>query len=199
MSRATIDTYLAGKSQPTLPKILAMSHVLGVRAEWLAFGSGGMRAHDGGSEGLQDGGDLVRIPQLKVEGLEAGLAPSPLDLQHEHETLGVSRKWLDIRGLSAKETSFVMMRGRSMEPEFENGDLLLIDERVDYGADGYIHAVKHGKAFFIRRWKAIGKETAELIAANKEYPPIPIGREVKNMPDFEVLGMVVWRGSWVGG
>ena len=62
VSRPLIDAYIAGSSQPTLPKIEALARVMGVRSEWLAFGSGDMQ--DYGARPFDGRGAVARMCEL---------------------------------------------------------------------------------------------------------------------------------------
>lgn len=94
-----------------------------------------------------------------------------------------------------KDAYWVVLEGDSMEPDFKSGELVLIDPDLQPNPADYILAMRAGeKETTFKKWRprgfdeATGREYAQLIPSNPDYPIID-GRFV----DFTICGVAVER------
>ena len=66
LSGQAVGTWEAGKKEPDLDTIARLARVLGVRAAWLAFNDGPMRADEGG-QGARTNGSPAPTPDTIVQ------------------------------------------------------------------------------------------------------------------------------------
>ncbi|WP_226779562.1 S24 family peptidase [Oceaniglobus trochenteri] len=103
--------------------------------------------------------------------------------------------WLAREGLIADRCMVVTVKGDSMEPRLMDGDLVLIDRRMQDLRDGHIYAFIDvtGDARIKRiEWLA---DQLLLLSDNPDYPTE--ARTERDGDGFRILGRVVWHGhSW---
>lgn len=96
-------------------------------------------------------------------------------------------------GVSAKHAKIIRCLGDSMEPEFSNGDYLLIemlDGRYFIRREG-IYLVRVGEIVYIKRVQFLPDGDAKLISVNPNYGVL---QPLKDLGyDYEILGAVYGR------
>ncbi|NLO71214.1 MAG: translesion error-prone DNA polymerase V autoproteolytic subunit [Porphyromonadaceae bacterium] len=112
--------------------------------------------------------------------LRAGF-PSPAD-DFSGERIDLNR--LCIRHPEA--TYFAKAKGTSMNKDFEEDDLLVIDASLDY-SNNYIAMIFLDGDFTIKRIRKT-RNKCYLESSNKDYPDIEITEDSKNL----IFGIVTW-------
>ena len=81
------------------------------------------------------------------------------------------RDSVDSGGLCAQTQPFALLvKGDSMEPEFCDGHIIMVDPSMPVAERSYVIA-DDGQEYIFRQWRLIeGK--AHLVALNKQYPVI---------------------------
>jgi len=106
---------------------------------------------------------------------------------------GFQESWLrNTLGVSPNAVDIVFVRGDSMEPGIENGDMLLVDRQNNelrregvyvFRLDGFLH---------VKRLQRLPNRVIQVTSDNANYQPFLIDLKMEYL-DFEILGRVVWR------
>ncbi|ATZ63025.1 MULTISPECIES: LexA family protein [Acinetobacter] len=196
----SVSDWLSGKSKTMEGEnLLKASKFLGVNATWLATGSGSIKEKE--LIGTKD----QEIPNIIFKDLNLHKIPV-LDyvqagLWHEVSYDGVlphSYTFTDYNGSEAEAIFSVIVKGESMEPDFKEGDMLIVDGSISPKPGCYVIAQNgsHEATFKKYRVKALdefGRDIFELIPLNSDFPTISsekheikiIGVVVRHMRDFK--------------
>ncbi|HYG91170.1 MAG TPA: helix-turn-helix transcriptional regulator [Azospirillum sp.] len=76
ISRRAIGEYLAGKAEPSRPRLVAIAAAAGVRVEWLATGEGPMRVDDksGPDDGVSSTNTTAQLDEALMNAVAEGIA-----------------------------------------------------------------------------------------------------------------------------
>lgn len=199
VSQSTIGNLEAGTRQ-SARKLPQIAEVLGVRAIWLAEGTGEPFAGEQPVERMSDDetwqATSIQIPRFNT----GGAMGNGVDLRDQPgmiETLRVNNEWLakNLKTYTSVENLAVVTGfGDSMKPMFNPGDPLIVDTGirvVEYDAIYFFRVANEG---FIKRLQRIPTEDGLMIRAKSENPSYDPWDITKKM-DFEVFGRVlkVWR------
>ncbi|NIZ13938.1 LexA family transcriptional regulator [Phaeobacter sp. HF9A] len=181
----TIQNYLSGDRSVGTEFLTALSEHLGVSASWILTGQGDAMLPN--EHTAHSNTQFISIPRLEVEA-SAGNGAEVL-AETETHTYAFHQEWLTRRGLKPATLSVISVRGDSMEPELNDGDLILIDRANTDLSDGKIYAVHFSGQLFVKRIQYVPGDSVRLISSNPHYAPI----EIKN-PEADgvrVVGRVV--------
>lgn len=107
-----------------------------------------------------------------------------------------SLEWLMALG-EPEAMEIITVEGDSMEPELRDGDQVMIDRSQRQTKDG-MFVVLVDDRLFLKRLRVRGRNKAELVSANQNYPPFEV-----TIPDEDddvaqdgaaIVGRVVWSG-----
>ena len=187
----TTQHYLTGRS-PSSDFLKALYDHLGISSDWLLTGQGSM--YVGGTTGDEG---FAPIPAHDW-GAEAGPGSGFSDAAEfaAEKSLMFSRAWLRRKGLVEQELMVIGVRGDSMMPELEDGDAVLIDKRpVERPNQRGIYFLRTHDGLNLKRVR-VDRRSGDcyLMSSNPVYRDLIYSQE-----DIEILGLVVWRGTWVGG
>lgn len=146
--------------------VALMASKAGVRLDWIWSGEGAMHS---ASAGVEDGEELIAIPEYTVEG-SAGHGVVPSDEEVE-SVWWFSRKLALELGINPANLAFIKVRGDSMSPGILNGDLVLIDlgqKRFDADA---VYAFILGDMLLVKRIQALRSGEYEARSDNPAYAP----------------------------
>ncbi|MDO4450035.1 MAG: S24 family peptidase [Moraxella sp.] len=187
--KATISSWLDGKTEPSSKYIASLADALKCNMEWLVVGKNNTHAIDKTKQAI---GNIrpamtksrkeVRYAPLLAR-VPAGEFKNTGDLTHDtyisydQERASDDCYWLEVYG-------------DSMEPDFNKGDLILVDAGRQARAGDYVVAnLDDGDSTF-KRYKACHDDNdgdyVQLIALNSFYTPID-SRKVQ----FHVAGVVI--------
>ncbi|STO53816.1 transcriptional regulator [Canicola haemoglobinophilus] len=122
----------------------------------------------------------------------AGFGAVNSDIYAPEDYIGLSKRWIDSRGLYRNSLAFIMAEGDSMYPTINDGDMLLINRNATTPRDGKIYVLRSGEQFWVKRVQGI-INGIRLISDNKAiYDPIDVA--FNEGLDFEVVGQVVFIG-----
>lgn len=144
-------------------KTAQMAEVLGVRPQWLASGDGDMRENLSSAQV-----SLGKVPL--VSSVAAGMFTEAMDLL----PAGFADEWINC-AVPVKEHTFALrVEGDSMEPDFPEGMILIIEPDMTAQAGDFVIA-KNGdnEATFKQLTKDGG--TMYLKPLNSRYPIKPLG------------------------
>ncbi len=158
-------------------------------ANWLLFGTGGMRS-DEIQQGAQIPEGIVMIPMVAAR-LSAGHGSFETSADVEGH-YAFKAAFLRRKGQAAR---MVLMRvaGESMQPIIWDGDAVLIDQSQTAPSPGSTYAVSVEDMVYL---KVIDAQPGKLVlkSFNPEYTPIdvPMGEDMAD--SVRILGRVVWLG-----
>ncbi|TNJ40502.1 S24 family peptidase [Phaeobacter sp. B1627] len=132
-------------------------------------------------------GQFIKVPRFEVEASAGNGSEVPSEAGTQ--AYAFNRKWLDKRGLKPNTLSVISVRGDSMEPDLNDGDLVLIDLANTDLADGKIYAVQYSGNLFVKRVQYIPGDTVRLVSRNAQYAPIEI--KTPEADGVRVVGRVV--------
>lgn len=111
-----------------------------------------------------------------------------LDLFNKETKIAVDRSF--IKGLDPKNLKLFEVVGDSMQPEYDEGDLAIVDMvnfRGDFIKIGGIYVVRVGDVVYVKRVEFLPKGAIKLISLNSKYGDIYPHKEGY---DCEILGKV---------
>lgn len=209
ISSVSVNNWATGATKSIKgDNLLKAASFLRVRPEWLSSGVGQMtyENHDAESQGWiapdvpahaspavykrpEDLGDgYVWIDQVDAK-LSAGDGVVEWIVREERQ-VAFRENWFKFKRLNQESCKLLSVKGRSMEPELRDGDVVLIDLSDNQPEDGEVYAVNHNGKMFIKQL-VHGERGLEMRSFNPEFEPVPI----KPTDHFIVLGRKVWRGG----
>lgn len=178
VSRVSISKWESGENKPKGDNLLSLASALGVSIDWLMSGNSAADAENKTtSQGSGDFSNISiatlgahRVPVLSY--VQAG------SFQPCADRLGEGIYEYVTTDLDAKSNAFaVWVKGNSMEPEFCEGDLIIVDPDAVPSPGDFVVA-KNGseeatfKKYRPRGYKEDGSEIFELVPLNDDYPKL---------------------------
>ena len=111
-----------------------------------------------------------------------------LDLFNKETKVAVDRSF--IKGLDPKNLKLFEVVGDSMQPEYDEGDLAIVDMvnfRGDFIKIGGIYVVRVGDVVYVKRVEFLPKGAIKLISLNSKYGDLYPHQEGY---EYEILGKV---------
>jgi phage repressor protein C with HTH and peptisase S24 domain len=171
--------YISGESQPSLTPIALMATQANVSLDWVWEGKGQM-------ERGQDA-DMITVPEYRVEG---GAGTGIVATEEEVESIWqFSRALARELGLNPANLAFIRIRGDSMAPAINNGDLVLLDMTQKHFATEGVYAFSLGDMLLVKRIQALPTGDYQVRSDNPEYSPFALSPGADNV---KVVGRVVW-------
>lgn len=176
------------QSVPDTSNIVALSRVLGVRAEWLEYGVG--EPTDGGevkSMVTKSDSDIYRVEVLDLT-VSAGpgsyMLSDHIDVLYAIEFTDSHAR--DLFGnRSAEDVKVMTVNGDSMAPALTSGDRLFVDISARHFTTDGIYCFVFGKTFYVKRLQMQGLRLA-VLSDNPAYETWYI--EEKNQDQLYVMG-----------
>lgn len=140
---------------------------------------------------VQAADEMERVPFYDVKA-SAGLGAFNSEVYAPDDYIGLSKRWLAVRGFYLSYLAFITASGDSMHPTISDGDMLLVTRAATQPKDGKIYVFRQGEQIWVKRVQGI-MGGIRLISDNKElYSPIDV--IFNEALDFEVIGQVVYIG-----
>jgi len=136
-----------------------------------------------------DDPSFVTVPKFTVSasaGNGGSFAAKPLEVSYYAFNL----QWIKRRGLDPSQLHIVTVKGDSMEPKLQHGDLILVDRAQATPSDGSTYVVRIWDELVVKHVQRIGPEAISLISSNKVYPPRELELPLDDL-NFEIIGRVV--------
>lgn len=173
------------KSGPTLSRVEEICRALD-----LDFYIGPKRETGPVQHTLINGDDFAAIPRLDAV-LSAGNG-SENGHPQVIETLAFRRDWLQRIGISPTGAVLVSVKGDSMAPQLQDGDLALIDTSRTRVKSGLVYALTDQGQTRVKRVDVLPDKGLILRSDNPAYPVEPrLGEEANRV---QIVGQVVWSG-----
>ena len=110
----------------------------------------------------------------------------------EGPALPFTTQWIKSRNLYRSSLILVDAKGDSMQPRIHDGDILLVNRRIDSNfEDGKIYVIRYGDELCVKRLYHRYDGSWIIRSDNRErYPDETIPRD--SLENIELLGRVVW-------
>jgi Peptidase S24-like len=138
------------------------------------------------------GEDYVLIPrytEVWAEGGAAGIIPGD---EQARDWIAFNRAWVQTELAGTPKDFFAIhVRGESMAPTLQPGDLIVVDKRDNAFAFEAMYVLRLGQTLVVKRVRK-GPGTLELISDNAAYGKQEVRMETVQPGDLQPLGRVVW-------
>ena len=175
VSRSAINQLINGGSKGAKPEnLIKIAKTLDVNPEWLATGNGKMKP--------EIPSHLTRVPVISY--VQAGSWTEAVDSFPAGNGLETVTTDLDLG-----DYSFALrIKGDSMEPEFHEGDIIIIDPSVEPRPGDYVVAKrdKDNEATF-KKYRRPAEDVIELVPLNPDHPPLKIDAKTPG----KIIGVMV--------
>ena len=186
VSLATYGSWEQGRRKPGYEELDRICRLYLTSADWLMYGS-----ETAGGGGVHAA--LVWVPHYSVE-LGAGPAYS-LEHSQIHEYRPFEQAFIRARGLDKNQLSVCRVRGDSMAPRIQDGDLVLIDHRPLSAYVDDIYALRYGNnEGVIKTLQFLPGQRVRVISENRKYEPFELDLSHEGS-DFAIIGRAVWHGG----
>lgn len=187
LSEATLRSYVAGDTYPTLDRLEQMAAAAGVSAVWLGFGI------EERPKLVVEDDTYVYVPLYDAR-VSAGHGAWN-DSARVLAMLAFTRYSLRKQGLEPAYLAAFRVDGDSNEPILSDGDTVMVDlRRKDMRGDA-MYVICIGEHLFAKRLQLQLDGGFQVISANPAYPPVLVPKD--RLDDLEVVGRVVWAGGWM--
>lgn len=189
ISEATLRSYLAGETYPTLDRLMQLAEGAQVDPMWLAFGKEENSYVMSEPVGLKDYA-LVPLYDAQCSAGDGAWNAHCRVLTH----LAFTRYSLRKRGLTPEQLSVIRVDGDSMEPVLEAGDTVLIDHtRTQIEGEG-IYIIRLDDHLYAKRLQR-SFDGVSIISENPAYREISVPRD--RLQELEIIGRAVWAAGWL--
>lgn len=176
LSSTVLHGYVNSKSYPSLDRLAAIAEASGKTVEWFINGE-------------LPNNDILIAYQYDFKA-SAGLGALVVS-ENPVAEFRLSKEWLVRQGIRDTNLCIVEVRGDSMEPTLEEGDLMLValnDDRTEF-KDGINVINVNGEIYVKRLQRDFIEGTIEVKSDNKEYKTNVIHPDFKGQ--FEVIGRLL--------
>lgn len=175
ISSQAVSQWESGRTRPDSRRLASLARLFDVRLEWLLDESGPMAIEEFSPSAEASHTTQVPIIDRAQAGvwteLEDPLASAPVD-EFLHTGLKVS-----------SSTFALVIEGRSMEPEFQPGDKVIIDPEVKPQPGDFVVAKRDDdekatfKKYRVRNQDEDGRGVIELTPLNSDWPTLMIDQD----------------------
>ena len=198
ISSRGIGKYLAGESDPSRVRLIAIARAAGVNLKWLATGDGPKMTAELDISAIPEkalacfgSSDYVFIPLYDVHAVAGHGAL--VESEKIKDLLVINRTWVRQQiGADPACLSFLYVEGDSMEPLLRPGEMILMDRgAANVPVDG-IYVIRFDGHLMVKRIQREPGNVLTLSSANPAYKPITL--DLDDGRDLAVIGRVVWHG-----
>lgn len=194
----SVSDWLSGKSKTMEGEnLLKASKFLGVNPNWLASGNGSPTDNDKKNKDEELSNVLFRDLNLhKIPVLDYVQAGFWHEVVYDGTTPH-SYTYTDYLGSTPEAVFSVIVQGNSMEPDFKEGDMLIVDASLTPKPGCFVIAQNGSYEATFKKYRVLshdeyGRDIFELIPLNKDFPILSstkheiriIGVVVRHMRDF---------------
>ena len=191
----SVSDWLSGKSKNMDgPNLVRAAKFLKVNSTWLGTGVG--QPTDKEKEFSQNF-DFTHLELIKIPVLDYVQAGMWKDISFDGVT-PLSFTYTNYDGADPKEIFSIVVRGDSMEPDFKEGDKLIIDSSLQPKPGCFVVAKNGSNEATFKKYKVTGydefsRDEFELVPLNDNYPRLSskdhqitiIGVMVRHMRDYK--------------
>lgn len=187
ISQGGLSRYLNG-GEPSRRVLVALARATEVELHWLATGEGPM-AKGAGAAPADDPSTLRLLPYYSRRAASSGdeVATRP---QSEFTSQAFCYRWLNARGLDCQHLAVMQVKGNSMAPTLNSGDMTLIDVSALQVEDDRIYLIENAGNLLLRRLQIEIGGRLRVMADNPQHHEFTVSPD-----EIAVRGRVVWRGA----
>lgn len=168
---------------PSVDRIEALANFLG-----LDFYLGPPRAKLSEAQGI--GPDFVRVPRYDAR-LAAGPGAGNAN-ELPSSSLAFRTDWLARIGINPRDCCIVAVSGESMEPTLYDGDLVMIDRKLQSWRTNRLFAFVNSDGDAQVKRVRVLQSSLVLQSDNRDFEPVVVsGRDADQL---SIIGQVVWAG-----
>lgn len=203
--------YERDERTPPSETAVAICNVFGLSYTWFLTGDGPMYregttaaaerlaiARQGGGDYPVSGsgyhprpGDYVYVPRYDIQVAAGGGGVAGNEQVVDY--LAFQANWVKNRlGLSPEHLALVEVAGDSMAPTLSDGDLVLVDTRIDRLRDDAIYVLARDGDLIVKRLQRRLDGSVQIGSDNPVYPPEILAAGAAEQ--LRVIGRVVWIG-----
>ena len=182
-SRASVSQWESGDVSPSADYLVALARVFGVSAHWLSTGKGSPEPSNVEPATLPQGGKVPIISYVQAgHWREMCEQATAFDGNVEYITVGEE---VGPRGFG------LWVCGKSMQPLFNEGDLIIIDPDEAPRPGDYVVAKNGSKEATFKKYRPRGidengQDVFELVPLNDDFPTLHSDRQ-----HIEIIGVMV--------
>ena len=191
ISYSTLLRMIRGQTIPRGDTLQLIAEATNLTVDWLLYGREKPKVKPEAMEVefLEVLGESVEIPLIDLYvGAGNGYEVQSEEVQ-EYLTLPL-RLVATERGLNAKNLQAVTVKGDSMIPDFNSGDIVVLDLSQNQPAEG-VYVVRLENTVVLKRLQRIMGNQLKLSSQNPLYEPIIIDLKTSETT-VPVIGRVVW-------
>ena len=183
ISTSAMSGYRKRQSLP-MEQCVKIAERTGVSLDWLILGKGTPQAQQQPHSAVQDydDNDAVWVPLYDVYASAGG--GEDVWGEEIEQYIPFSRVWLNQKNLHSKSLSCVKVRGDSMEPTLNNGDVILVNSDRQVG-DG-VFVVRIGNLLRVKRLQTLLNGSLKISSDNPIYESETLNP--KEDSDFAIIG-----------
>lgn len=186
LSEATLRSYLAGETYPTLDRLELIAKAGNVSPLELAFGNTAKSAP------IDD--DAYAYVPLYDARCSAG-SGAWNERCNVLVNLSFTRYSLRKKGLTPSDLACLRVDGDSMVGLLDDGDTVMIDlSRNALEGEG-VYVVMLDDHLYAKRLQRQFDGSVLIISHNKEYQPMTVPKD--RLAELHIIGRVVWAGGWM--
>jgi len=186
----TVRNYESGKRTPDTEFLARLLEKFpGTNPGWLLTGEG---ARQKGDAQAQEG--YVMFPRYE---LQAGAGPGRLvESEQVVDFVSFKEDWVrNYLRVPRQNLALLDVKGDSMSPTMNDGDLILVDLRSSRLEDSAIYVIQFDDALLVKRIQRRFDGTVVIISDNPVYEPEIILKE--RAESLRIVGRVIWTGKKV--
>lgn len=181
ISTSAMSGYRKRQSLP-MEQCIKIAEKTGVSLDWLILGKGMPQAQPSSLVQDYDDQDAVWVPLYDVYASAGG--GENVWGEEVEQYIPFSRLWLNQKKLHSKSLSCVKVRGDSMEPTLNNGDVILVNSDRQVG-DG-VFVVRIGNLLRVKRLQTLLNGSLKISSDNPIYESETLNP--KEDSDFAIIG-----------
>lgn len=195
LSRAVIDKYKTGVSDPSRIRLCALANAGRVSVEWLATGQGEKEIGPIGMADLPQQGfrsEADGVSLLPMINVVASAGSGAVVLKEDHAgMIGFNTAWLSENGLNPRDLFTMPTVGESMEPTIMAGEYLLCSKAEHHTRPGDgVYVIRLEGDILVKRLQRLPLNVIEVSSDNAQfYKPFKV--QLNDGLDFVILGKVV--------
>jgi len=182
----TMTNYERGGSFPDAKILLNLLEIFpGTNPTWLLTGEGSKNS----SEPVQRG--FVMFPRYEIE---AGAGPGrTVQSEQVVDFVSFKEEWVqNFLRVPRKDLALLSVKGDSMNPTLNDGDMILVDLRSDRIDDSAIYVLEFDDALLVKRIQRKLDGSIVIKGDNPHYEPEVLQKD--RAETLRIIGRVVWSG-----
>ncbi|MBF0370677.1 MAG: helix-turn-helix transcriptional regulator [Magnetococcales bacterium] len=202
ISKSTLEGILKKGSTPQRGTLIKIAYATDISLNYLLTGKGPVRLASSGkgftpSLADVDGVYLVRKGYVLVPRYEVTASAGDGGLIHQEEVvdhLAFKADWIKgVMGLDARKLALVGVKGDSMEPTLQEGNLVLLDLREREVRNDAIYVIRRDDTLIAKRLQRDFEGNIHIQSDNPVYEKMTVSAHMVEQR-LKIVGRVVWAG-----